>query len=374
MEACGGDLLGYYQKNGSNCKARAMKVLVVGDGHSAIHEVAVEAALRKLGHQVETFYWESYFRSFNPIVRLWCRAQNKFLIGPRINQLNHDLFEKTVEFAPRLIFIYRGTHVTRHTLMRLKSALPNAQIYGYNNDDPFSSGYPPWVWRHFMRCVPIYDLVFAYRNHNLNDFIKLGAKRVQLLRSWFIPEVNHYVSLNESEKLDYECDVVFIGHYENDGRVEYLEEIVNSGYKLRIFGPPYEWNKVLLQSKTLCSLAPVHLVWNAEYSKAISGAKIGLCFFSKLNRDTYTRRCFEIPATGTMLLSEYSDEVSSIYIAGIEADFFKSKQELVEKVKYYLGDDTIRRQVALRGYQRVSKDGHDILSRISKVVQQAEFK
>lgn len=345
-----------------------MKILVLGDGHSAIHEVAVVAAFKKLGHEVEPFYWHSYFQPPNPIVRLWRRAQNKFLFGPTINRLNRDLVKKAVEFGPKLIFIYRGTHITPRTLIELKYALPDCEIFGYNNDDPFAAGHPPWLWRHFMKCVPIYDLVFGYRKHNLDDFIKLGAKRVELLRSWFVPELNHPVSLSDEDKSRYECDVVFIGHYENDGRLGCLEEIVKAGYGLRLFGPPYEWNKLLLQSETLKHLSPVHLVWNADYSKAICGAKIALCFFSKLNRDNYTRRCFEIPATGAMLLSEYSDDMASLFKAGVEADFFKSKVDMINKIKLYLDDGNLRRRVAEAGHQRVINDGHDIVSRMAKVV------
>lgn len=351
-----------------------MKILVVGDGHSAIHEVAVVGAFKQLGHQVESFYWQTYFSASNPLVRLWLRAQNKFQIGPTINRLNRDLVKMAIEFSPKLIFIYRGTHVTPRTLSELKRMLPSCEIFGYNNDDPFAKGHPFWLWRHFIKCVPIYDLVFAYRKHNLDDFIKAGAKRVELLRSWFVSQLNHPVNLTSRDKSNYECDVVFIGHHENDGRLEYLEEIVKAGYRLRLFGPPYEWNKLLLQSEILKPLSPVHLVWNADYSKAISGAKIALCFFSKLNRDTYTRRCFEIPATGTLLLSEYSDDIATLYSEGKEADFFKSKQEMILKIIRYLEDDNLRRQVAAAGQQRVIDGGHDIVSRMSRVVELVQNK
>lgn len=351
-----------------------MKILVVGDGHSMIHEVAVVAAFSQLGHEVEPFYWHAYFKSRNPLVRLWLRAQNKFLLGPTINRLNLDLVKKTVEFAPKLIFIYRGTHITARTIIKLKQTLPDCEIFGYNNDDPFSDGHPPWLWRHYIKSVPMYDIVFAYRHRNLDDLLKIGAKRVELLRSWFVPELNHPVSLSADDVSKYECDVVFIGHCEDDERLQYLEEIVKQGYKLRIFGPPYEWNKRLLKSDVLKSLSPVHLIWNIEYSKAICGAKIALCFFSKLNRDTYTRRCFEIPATGTLLLSEYSEDMSSLYTAGKEADFFKTKNELIIKLDRYLKDDKLRQCVADGGYQRVIRDGHDIVSRMIKVIEQIKVK
>lgn len=350
-----------------------MKILVVGDGHSAIHEVAVVGAFKQLGHQVDSFFWQSYFATSIPLKNLWLRAQNKFLIGPTINRVNRHLVKKAVDFGPNLIFIYRGTHITSRTLFKLKQSLPKCQLFGYNNDDPFATGHPPWLWRHFMKSVPIYDLIFAYRKHNLDEFIHLGARRTELLRSWFVPELNYPATLSDEDKTKFECDVVFIGHYENDGRLACLEEVVKAGYKLRIFGPPYEWNDILSNSDTLRHLSPVHLVWNEEYSKAISGAKIALCFFSKLNRDTYTRRCFEIPATGTMLLSEYSDDIATLYKIGVEADFFQSEVELVSKVKLYLGDDKLRCNVAKAGNLRVINDGHDIVSRMAKVINHVEI-
>ena len=345
-----------------------MKILVVGDGHSAIHEVAVVEAFKKLDHQVKAFYWQTYFNSQNPLVRLWQRIQNKFIVGPTLNRLNADLINTSVQFNPKLIFIYRGTHIAPHTITDIKQRLPDCLVYGYNNDDPFAEGHPPWLWRHFLKSVPKYDLVFAYRHRNLDDLKKVGARRVELLRSSYIPELNHFVILSEIDKVKYDCDVVFIGHYENDGRLEYLEEIVKNGYKLRLFGPGYEWNSLLAKSVVLKHLAPVHLVWNEDYNKALCGAKIALCFFSKLNRDTYTRRCFEIPAAGTLLLSEYSDDLASLYQAGEEADMFKTKQEMIQKINLYLDDDDLRSRVAVNGSQRAITDGHDINSRMAKVL------
>lgn len=346
-----------------------MKILVVGDGRSEIHEVAVVAAFERLGHQVKYFYWQGYFNASTLAKGIWVRLQNKFLIGPLINRLNRDLIKLSEITRPDLVFVYRGTHIAPQSIIKIKEKSPNCVVYGYNNDDPFSEGHPPWLWRHFLKGVPFYDLIFAYRHHNLSDFEKIGAKRVKLLRSWFIPEKSHPVSLEDKDNFLYGCDVVFIGHFEDDGRLECLEEIVKSGIKLNLYGPPYEWNKRLARSPVLKHLVPVRLVWNEEYNKAICGAKIALCFFSKLNRDTYTRRCFEIPATKTMLLSEYSKDLSTIYSPGEDADFFNDKDDLVRKIRLYLADEELRSRVALNGFLRVSKDGHDILSRMSMVLE-----
>jgi hypothetical protein len=158
--------------------------------------------------------------------------------------------------------------------------------------------------------------------------------------------------------------VVFIGHYEPDQRLEYLEAIVSKGYKLRLFGPTKYWQKPLEASPLLSHLAPTRMVWGEEYNKALCGAKIALCFFSKLNRDTYTRRCFEIPATRTLMLSEYSDDLASLYEAGIEADYFISKEDMLNRIENYCEDEKERMRLAFGGYSKVHAAGHDIDSRI----------
>jgi spore maturation protein CgeB len=346
-----------------------MKILIVGDGGSDIHEVAVMKSFKNMGHEVKSFYWHPYFKAENRLVNLWRRFQNKYIIGPAINKINHDLISITLKFSPKLIFVYRGTHIYYQAISLIKNQLPYCQIFGYNNDDPFGDGHPPWLWRHFLKCVPYYDLVFAYRIHNLADFKKIGAKRTELLRSWYLPYINHYVSLNKEEKIKYECDIVFVGHYENDGRLEHLEEIVKNGYKLRLFGPGYEWDQRLKKSSVLAHLAPVHLIWGNEYNKAICGAKIALCFLSKLNRDSYTRRCFEIPAAGTLLLSEYSDDLANIYESGAEVAFFKSKEEMIQKIKLYIEDVNLRNIVSVNGTKRARNDGYDIDSRMTRVLE-----
>jgi spore maturation protein CgeB len=345
-----------------------MKILVVGDGHSDVHETPVAEAFRKLGHSVEGFYWNHYFSASGRFSRLLSRAQNKFVAGPLVRKINRDLIARVRRLQPDVLFVYRGTHVKASTLKTLKKVLPRCSILGYNNDDPFAPGHPPWLWRHFMKAVPAYDLVMAYRHHNVEDLRRAGARRVELLRSWFVPERHHPVELSEDEEQTYGSDVVFVGHYEPDDRVALLETIVRKGWRLRLFGPGYDWDPVIKTSPELADQSPVQLVWEEDYNRALCGAKIALCFLSKLNRDTYTRRCFEIPATGTLMLSEYSDDLAGMFREGEEADYFRNAEELMAKIDYYLTDETRRTSVAKAGLQRVHRDGHDVVSRMRQVL------
>jgi len=348
-----------------------MRVLVVGDWHSHLHEEAVYQALKQLGHEVNKFSWHQYFESSGIIGQIlgpYLKAQNKYMLGPVVNKLNRDLVNQVELQQPEMVFIYRGTHIYPSTLSKLGKVVPNAVLVGYNNDDPFAPDYPKWKWRHFLSSIQKYDLLLAYRHHNLEDFKQAGANRVELLRSWFISERNFPVELTAEEKRLFACDVVFVGHYEDDGRLEYLEEIVRNGWSLRIFGPGYEWDDVLRRSNILKQYAPVRLVWGNDYNLALCGASIALCFLSKLNRDTYTRRCFEIPASKTVLVSEYSDDLSCLFTDDKEAVFFSDLKQMRDRIEVLLADKLKMKNIAEAGYKRVIDDGHDNVSRMKYVM------
>jgi spore maturation protein CgeB len=65
-----------------------------------------------------------------------------------------------------------------------------------------------------------------------------------------------------------------------------------------------------------------------------------------------------------MLLSEYSDDLASMYAPGVEADYFRDAASLVAQLHRYLADDALRQSVAAAGARRVREDGHDVVSRM----------
>jgi spore maturation protein CgeB len=359
-----------------------VKIVLAGDWHSNVHERPMAEALQRLGHLVQPFAWHTYFRPRGGAgiaaelpARVFRKAQNKYLVGPIIGQINADLIRLTEQLQPDLLFVYRGTHVTAATLREIRVRSPRTLLVGYNNDDPFAPAQPAWPWRHFLAAIPEYDRVLAYRRPNAGDFQRAGARSTGILLPWFVPAIHRPMELSAEDRLRYGAEVAFIGHFEKDDRLPYLEAVAAAGVDLRLFGPGrgyrgHDWDGPLRSSAALRHLAPVHEVWGDEYCKALCGARIALCFFSKRNRDAYTRRCFEIPATGTLMLSEYSSELASIYREGVEADFFRSKAELVEKVRFYLRDQPARDAVARAGYQRAYADGHDVESRMRAMLEQ----
>jgi len=242
--------------------------------------------------------------------------------------------------------------------------IPCATFCQYANDNPFNKAAKPGLWRNYLASIKYFDLNFSYRHNNIWDYHRYGAKNVHLLRAYFIPAVDYPEPLNTiPERFKY--DVVFAGHYEDDGRVEMLEAICETGFNLRLYGGG--WDAALLRLRAdspLRAQFPVSPVTGAEYRYAICGAKVALCFLSTLNHDTYTRRSFQIPAMKTAMLSQYTDDLATLFKPDEEAMFFRDKIELLDKLKLLIGDPAIRASIAEAGYRRIYADGHDVRARM----------
>jgi len=350
--------------------SRQPNVLVAGLWTWAYHQEAAARALEALGCSVTRFSYFDDLLTWSdqkkvPVARsAWRRLQRRLEWGPALWRINLRLRRVAVQAHPDVFFFYNTASIFPSTLRAIRRRLPGAALCQYANDDPFSDKARYLRWRHFLRCVPLCDTHYAFRPQNLEDYRAHGARRVHLLRAYYIPEEDRPLEPSQIEPR-FQCDVVFAGHYENDARVEMLEDIARAGFRLNIFGAMWEQALPRLASDSpLRALYPIRSALGDQYRQAICGAKIALCFLSTLNRDTYTRRNFQIPAMGTMMLSQRTDDLATLFREGIEAEFFCDRGELLAKVRRYVADAPRRRAVAQAGQDRVRQDGHDVVSRM----------
>jgi spore maturation protein CgeB len=265
-----------------------------------------------------------------------------------------------------VILLWRATQFDAHAVRQIRAA-GDCPVISYNNDDPFSPAYRDGtlglrrLWRNFLGAIPTYDMNFVFRPVNVDEYLSAGAKRVNVLLPYFMPEVHRPVALSEKDLQEFGCDAVFVGHYEEDGRVEKLAALVRAGMRLRIFGNGWPFEAI---HRIDPNLAPPRSALGDQYAKALCGAKLCLSFLSKLNRDTYTRRSFEIPACGKLMLSERTRSLETMFSEDHEAVFFSSTEELVSKAQEWVTDDTRRETVARAGLDRCWSGGHDVLSRM----------
>lgn len=63
-------------------------------------------------------------------------------------------------------------------------------------------------------------------------------------------------------------------------------------------------------------------------------------------------RDFEVPLSGSMYITGYHDELKEYFDLGKDIETYKSKEELLEKVRYYLLNNDNREKIAITGYSK----------------------
>jgi spore maturation protein CgeB len=54
-------------------------------------------------------------------------------------------------------------------------------------------------------------------------------------------------------------------------------------------------------------------------------------------------------------LTDYIEEPEEFYVAGKEIETYKDTEELRDKIKFYLRNDSARRDIATKGYEKAMK-------------------
>mgnify|MGYP001293732790 CR=1 FL=1 len=349
------------------------KMMIVGDYMWDWYQKDTGNILRNLGLDVYDFklfdyYWEWKSNKAEPNFKsFFHRIQYGLKIGPLSSKINKKLLQEVKEKQPNYIWFYNSTQIFPSTLKKLKLINPKLILMQYANDNPFSPGAKKRLWYNYIKGIKFYDIHLSYRNSNILDYKNKNCKNVYVLKSYFDPDKHFEIKKNIPSK--YLSDIVFAGHYEDDGRADALELILQKGYKLKLFGGG--WNNIYekLGSKSLLKkLYPINPASGKKYQYAICGSKIALCFLSKLNNDEYTRRNFEIPAMKKTVLSEYSNELARMFEEDKEIVFFKNNDDMLKKIKFLIQNEKANKKIAIAGFDNVYKNGHDIKSRMKELI------
>jgi spore maturation protein CgeB len=282
---------------------------------------------------------------------------------PQARELNQRLLDLARDKVD-LVWIDKGTHIQRSTVLAAKR-LGGCPVVHYNPDDPFGSSRRGW--RVFLQALPAYDLHFVPRAINVKEYEAAGAKRV--VRYFFSYDANIHrpVDVTPEDRARLGGPVGFIGDFERE-RAEAIDFVAAAGIPVRVWGPGWEQ----FHPKSPLVRAEGRKLVNADYARALCAFDVNLGFLRKANRDLHTQRTFEIPATGSFMLAERTDEHQLLFTEGKEAEFFSSEAELLQKVQYYLAHPAERRAVASGGRERCLNSGYSNHDRLRWMLAQIQ--
>ena len=282
-------------------------------------------------------------------------------IANRIND-SRSLEETVKKTNPNCIFLYKPESLKASTLARIKKEFPRIPILAYHNDNPYVNSIRYLSYLKLLRNV---HHVLYYRPSDSIHIAKYTSASTSLLMPGYIT-YEHYPDPSEAEH--YRSDVIFIGHWEADKRDLYVKYLLDNGINIRVFGTRWQSSRVL----PFEFARSIHPVYGAEYRRFLSAAKIALVFLSSRNRDVYTRRCFEIPACSTLMVTPRNKYISALFKEGKEVEYFHSKQELLNVVRSNLRDSSKRERLASSGLNRVREEMHNEIGRARSIISIAE--
>lgn len=338
-----------------------MKILLVGDWRWDRYESFFASALRRQGHEVQPVKLQRFF--LGKLGNINHAIPNPIFCMPSINRF---ILKQASQTKPDIAIFWRVTHAFPSTIAKMRKN--GIMVISYNNDDPFGTdvhSHAPWhhhfKWWWYKRCLSEFSYNFFYRSTNVAEAEKYGAINCHILLPYYNPK-----SISPRKPFNDRKDIIFAGHYEPDGREKYIKALVSRGYSFNLYGDKY-WTRDVL-GDSYDTLSPIRWLKTEEYFQALGNAKIAIVFLSKLNRDKYTRRCFEIPASGTLMLSERTDELVEIFEPDKEACFFSSFAEFFEKLEWLQANPRLCSEIAEAGYRKVVLGGHDIDARAREFV------
>ena len=282
----------------------------------------------------------------------------RFNIGPKVWNCNKNLLKTASSLSDLThIWVEKGTWLWPKTLERIRE-LTKAKAIHYTPDTAF------WWFnksRHFSRGVSQYDLLFTTKKFELNNYEKAGARRVVLTEQSF--DENRFYPQPETPA--YKSDVTFIGHHEQH-YADMMLAVTQATNEVCIWGN--KWKENTKKHLALQRAIKGNGLWAEKYPRALCSAKISIGLLSKWFPEKVTTRSFEIPACGTMLLAERTEEHRALFEEGKEAEFFSTKEELKHKIAYYLSHEDERIKLALAGLARCRVSGYSTQERMKQML------
>jgi hypothetical protein len=268
---------------------------------------------------------------FKPALRPLAR---KIGLSPRLDAQSEAILLAQIEdFRPDLILNQDLFHVDTRLARRIKQ-IGRPILVGQVGILP-SRG-EDWS---------VYDLLISQMAAVVASFRAHGA-RAEVVHLAFEPEVLDVLPPAPLRDID----VSFVGAISADHqqRVAQLEAVARR-YDLKLFGSGLH---------TLPASSPLHRcyqgeVWGAEMYQALRASRVTLnSHIDQVGREAGNMRLFEATGVGTFLLTDFKDNLHTLFEPGREAAVWHSVDESLALIDHYLRDEPARNAIAAAGQAR----------------------
>lgn len=328
-------------------------------------------ALRALGHEAHAF--DSY--DVGPWERYLFKPANKLLSNLRLTRsqpagrgsrhafycrMNRLFLERVRELNPELILVLEGKGFEPETLAKARS-ISGARLVNWGLFGPAAIEESAERARH-------YDLFCTTSRLALAAHEKLGVEPSEYLPFGADTDIYRPRELTEADLKRYGCQVGFVGIWYSE-RQRLLELLVE--YDLAIYGP--RWTHKKVPNRKLIPFVKGGGLYGEEVVTFYQASLINLNVHAwhGVASSGMNMRCFDLPSCGAFLLTDYVEELEEVFTLGRELEVYRSGEELIDKVRFYLANDAARREIAARG-REVILAGHTYRHRMDSLLEKVK--
>ncbi|MBI3294809.1 MAG: glycosyltransferase [Deltaproteobacteria bacterium] len=342
-----------------------MKALFIGSTRGTACSLYYFTSLVRLGVDVVPFD-PDYFTPRSGLEKILFRLRR----GPTQDRVE-EVSQKLISLCRRnhfdFAFVMAENFFGVETIEAIRTLVRNPPLFLYHShDNNFSAGICKPA--NFDETLKAHDFVFTTKSQNVERYKKIGQSRGFYVPSAFEPMVHHPVRDVDSRLLGKVVDVSFIGTYDCS-RDPIFEKL---GWEhLHIWGD--FWRKSPHFGKHANRISP-EAVFYFEFADIISHSRINLGLLREEAEDRHTQRTFEIPACGGFQVAPRNEEIASYFKDGEEIALFGSVEEMCDKVRFFLKNESVRQKIAKAGFERCLNGHHTYMDRVSQMLEIAGLK
>jgi spore maturation protein CgeB len=160
-------------------------------------------------------------------------------------------------------------------------------------------------------------------------------------------------------------DAIFVGAGDAD-RVPWINAMFAAGIDVALYGS--FWDRFPeTRGRSRGQVDPDTL------RRATRAARTAVCLVRRANRDGHVMRSFEIPAIGTCMVAEDTDEHRSIFgPEGRSVLYFDSPEIMVERVRTLLDNSMERERLASAAHSLIVNGKHTYTDRLHSMIAMLE--
>jgi len=304
-------------------------------------------SLVALGHEVIEFRYD--------MAQTFRRLSDAEFIAENRPRLGRELLAQVRSAQPRLLFTYFYDACVE------AAALDEIRSLGVTTVNWFcNASYQLDLVR---TIAPHYDWCLVPERFRLDDYRALGARPIYCQEA---ANPRRY----RPRDVPLEFDVAFAGQCYAD-RPDIVRWLRENGVDVRVWGPrwehhvahrsrnPFRW---FSKPRGLPAGSVGGVLSDDALVALYSRARINLGFATVGETHHAVRisqvrlRDFEVPMSGGFYLAEHSDELADFFTPGVEIETWRTRDELLDKCRYYLARDHERRRIAAAGRDRALRE------------------